>query len=117
MRLSTRDVSALEHLLERPELGPADIASLLGISTASATVLIDRLETAGHVQRQPHPDDRRRKSLVVTEHANTQMFATLQPLTQMLMAIDNDYRNDESAVIESYLRKVSDAYARYIDQR
>ncbi|MGB5936625.1 MAG: MarR family transcriptional regulator, partial [Ornithinimicrobium sp.] len=55
MNLGASDVAALEHLLERPDLGPADIASLVGMSTASATVLVDRLETAGHVERRAHP--------------------------------------------------------------
>jgi DNA-binding MarR family transcriptional regulator len=116
MNLNERDVSALEHVLERPDLGPADLAGMLGISTASATVLVDRLEAAGHVERQAHPNDRRRKQIVVTEHATSEMFATLQPLFEALMAIDNDYTADEQLVIESYMRKISAAYDTYVNR-
>ncbi|WP_420451970.1 MarR family winged helix-turn-helix transcriptional regulator [Ilumatobacter sp.] len=113
MEMGTRDVSALEHLAERPELGPADLASILGISTASATVLIDRLEDAGHVERRAHPSDRRRKQINVTEHATAEMFRTLQPLFDALTAIDDNYTPSEAATIASYLRAVTDAYETY----
>ncbi|MEE8600584.1 MarR family winged helix-turn-helix transcriptional regulator [Euzebya tangerina] len=113
MDLSERDVRALEHLMERPDLGPADLALLLGISTASSTVLVDRLEDAGHIRRQPHPEDRRRKQLVVTQHASDEMLANLRPLFDMLKAIDDDFDEHEKAVIESYLRKVTDVYGRF----
>ncbi len=115
MQLGTRDVSALEHLLERPELGPSDLATLLGISTASATVLVDRLERAGHVQRHAHPDDRRRKRIVVTEQASARLLLTLQPLFEQLVAIDADYTDVERAAIASYLTKVTSAYDQYLD--
>lgn len=115
MNLGASDVAALEHLLERPDLGPADIASLVGMSTASATVLVDRLETAGHVERRAHPQDRRRKQLAVTEHAKASMFQTLQPLIDTLMSIDQSYDRDQQAVIKSYLRRVGQAYEDYVN--
>ncbi len=112
--LGLNDVAALEHLLRRSELGPADIASLLGITTASATVLVDRLEKAGHVQRRSHPRDRRRKILVVTEHAQAEVFRALQPLFKMHKDIDQHYSEAEQAVIESYLRRVSHNYDEHV---
>ncbi len=112
--MGLNDVVALEHLVRRSELGPADLASLLGITTASATVLVDRLEKAGHVQRHSHRQDRRRKQLVVTEHARAEVFQALQPLLEIHRDIDQHYTEDERAVIESYLRRVSDSYYRHV---
>ena len=112
--LGLNDVTALEHLISRSDLGPAELASLLGITTASATVLVDRLENAGHVQRQSHPQDRRRKLLLVTEHAQSEVFRTLQPLLEMHRDIDEHYNEDERAVIESYLRRVSESYEGHV---
>ncbi len=108
--LGLNDVTALENLVRRSELGPADLASLLGITTASATVLVDRLEKAGHVQRRSHPQDRRRKQLVVTEHAQNEVFRALRPLLEIHEAIDEHYTEEERAIIESYLRRVSHSY-------
>lgn len=112
--LGLNDVTALEHLVRRDEVGPADLASLLGITTASATVLVDRLEHAGHVERRNHPQDRRRKRLVVTEHARSEVFNALQPLFEMHREIDRHYNEDERAVIESYLRRVSQSYDKHV---
>ncbi len=112
--LGLNDVTALEHLVRRSDLGPADLAALLGMTTASATVLVDRLESAGHVQRRGHPEDRRRKQLVVTEHAQDEVFRALAPLLEIHRQIDLFYTDDEKAVIESYLRRVSQGYDQHV---
>lgn len=112
--VGTNDVAAIGHLMERPELGAAELAEIIGITTASATVLLDRLETAGHITRSPHPTDRRRKTLHVTEHATAAMFEVLQPLFDALMSIDNDYSDHERHTIASYLHRVSEAYEQFV---
>ncbi len=114
--LGLNDVAALEHLVRRSDLGPADLASLLGMTTASATVLVDRLERAGHVQRRSHPQDRRRKLLVVTEHAQNEVFRALAPLLDIHRNIDQHYTHDEQNVIESYLRRVSQSYEAHVNR-
>jgi DNA-binding MarR family transcriptional regulator len=57
------DAKVLRHLLDLEETGepatPRSLASLLGISSAATTALIDRLAGAGWVERAPHPQDRR----------------------------------------------------------
>jgi DNA-binding MarR family transcriptional regulator len=75
------DVQALQYLVgsERP-LGTVDLAHALNIRSASATVLVDRLEAAGHVTRAPHPTDRRRVTLELTASARAEVRVALQPL-------------------------------------
>lgn len=114
MHLGLNDVTALEHLVRRSDLGPAGLASLLGITTASATVLVDRLEEAGHVERRSHPEDRRRKQLVVTESAKVEVFTALQPIFEMHREIDAQFNNEEHAVIESYLQQVAQRYRSHV---
>lgn len=114
LHLGRNDVAALEHLIGRSELGPAGLASLLGITTASATVLVDRLEKAGHVERRRHSHDRRRKQLVVTDQAQDEVFAALKPLFEMHRDIDAGYSAEEQAVIESYLRRVRNRYHEHV---
>jgi DNA-binding MarR family transcriptional regulator len=45
---------------------PGGLARALAITTASATTLCDRLETARLLKRSPHPTDRRRRVLRLT---------------------------------------------------
>jgi DNA-binding MarR family transcriptional regulator len=57
--LTDVEMLALVHLGEHGELAPSGIAALLHLSSGGATALVQRLERAGHVTRQPHPTDRR----------------------------------------------------------
>ena len=38
---------------------PVTLSRYLGITSASTTALLDRLEKSGHLTRSPNPDDRR----------------------------------------------------------
>lgn len=61
--IGPNDAKVLRHLLDLEEHGrpatPRSLATLLGISSAATTALIDRLAGAGWVEREPHPQDRR----------------------------------------------------------
>lgn len=54
------DLAAMELLLPTGPLSPSDLARRLNVSTAAATQIVDRLAGLGHVDRQPHAEDRRR---------------------------------------------------------
>lgn len=70
MDLNRTDMRALHYLIvcqNRGEVAtPTAIASHLGISTASTTKLLDRLENGGHIAREPHPTDRRALAIHIT---------------------------------------------------
>jgi DNA-binding MarR family transcriptional regulator len=63
MNLTVNDISALRYLLRARErgiaVGPKELGDYLGIQSSSITVLLDRLERAGHIRREPSPFDRR----------------------------------------------------------
>jgi len=69
MRLNETDMRALHYLIvaEQRDLvaTPSAIATHLGISAASTTKLLDRLEKAGHIARHPHPSDRRALAITI----------------------------------------------------
>lgn len=70
MKLNQTDMRALHFLIVTANTEavatPGAIASHLKISTASTTKLLDRLENAGHIIRQPHPSDRRALAISIT---------------------------------------------------
>lgn len=77
MQLGRTDLRALHFLMVSENTGalttPGMIAHALGISSASTTKLLDRLEEAGHIRRAPHPSDRR--ALVITIEPTTRRSA------------------------------------------
>src|SRR5690349_18424097 len=61
------DMMACGYLASHGFRTPSQIARRLQITTASVTVLIDRLERQGHVCRLPHPTDRRKLLVGLTD--------------------------------------------------
>jgi len=70
MRLNETDMRALHFLIVMGYRGelvtPGQLAQHLGISTASTTKLLDRLERGAHIVRAPHPTDRRALTVSIT---------------------------------------------------
>jgi DNA-binding MarR family transcriptional regulator len=107
--LSESDLVAMEHLMREP-LGPADLARILGVSTAAATGLVDRLVQHGHVQRHPHEQDRRRTQVEVTESGREDVLLHLLPMFRSLDRLDRSFTDEERAIVERYLRGVIAAF-------
>lgn len=101
--LSEVELATLEEL-SRHSIGPADLARRLDVSTAAATGIIDRLSSRGHVDRTPHPDDRRRTQLRLTDSGSTEARRHLQPMFSRLAELDASFDPDELAIVERYLR-------------
>ncbi|TCC31451.1 MarR family winged helix-turn-helix transcriptional regulator [Kribbella sindirgiensis] len=58
--MAVTDIHAVGALLEIGPAGVRRLADLMGLTTGAATRLVDRLEQAGFVRREPDPNDRRR---------------------------------------------------------
>lgn len=74
LRVGVNDMAAVGELLQHGPMGVAELAERLGIRSASATVLVDRLEAAGQVRRVPHATDRRRVTVTATPGAAEQSY-------------------------------------------
>lgn len=81
MRLGDTDMRALRYLIaaqrQRILVTPGMIAAHLRISPAATTKLTDRLEAGGHILRMPHPADRRRIAIEVTESTSASARASV----------------------------------------
>lgn len=101
------DLQALE-LLSRDEL-PMTIGALgtaLGLSSASMTGLVDRLEAAGHVERIRDDADRRRVHVRVTKGALDVATAHFGPWVEGLHQAMDELGDEELAVVSRFLTAV-----------
>ncbi|NQX26601.1 MarR family transcriptional regulator [Microbacteriaceae bacterium VKM Ac-2854] len=75
------DLLALLHLVRSGRAGRVvfakDLARHLAITPASVTILIDRLQRAGLVQRRPDPHDRRGTIVSATHTSDDDLHALL----------------------------------------
>lgn len=104
------DLAAMTHLMESGPLSPSELARRLSITTAAATLLVHRLEGAGHASRAPHEDDKRR--IVVTPASESVQRAAdeLLPVVAGVAQASSGFTSDEVAVIERFLGSVIGVY-------
>ncbi len=88
---SVPQLRALGLAHRRPGASLTDVAVHLGVTPATASVLVDRLVRRGLVHRDSHPDERRRISLTLTragsQHLRAARTATRRRLAEILGAL------------------------------
>jgi DNA-binding MarR family transcriptional regulator len=84
LRLDKGGVAALEQLAESSGLTPSELGQRLGLSSGGVTVLVDRLVEAGHVERQAHPQDGRKRIVSLTPSARRWLDEYLEPIVAPL---------------------------------
>lgn len=93
--LTPQQAHALRCLLPGTPLPMRVLASELMCDASTVTGIVDRLEERGLVHRQPDPDDRRVKALVVTDagtEARTQLWQRVHAEAPHVAALDRDER-------------------------
>ncbi len=101
--LSVSELHSLRHLMSSP-MGPVELARELGVTSAASSGVVDRLVARGHAERRPHPDDRRRTEVVITDSGKLEIFTRLAPMFAGLAETDAALTDDERALVERYLR-------------
>lgn len=113
MDMNATDVAALRMLIMREQRGvavsPHDLADHLRISTASTTKLLDRLSDSGHLERRPHPRDRRARIVVLTEESRSEFYRHFGERLRAMRSVATRYDEDELRVIVRFLDELSSA--------
>lgn len=113
MDMNETDLAALRYLIAEEkggrEVGPTDLAHHLGISTAATTKLIKRLVASGHLQRRPHPHDRRAQILHPTPGAHEEVRATLAAMHARMMDVADAFAPEEQLVVVRFLTAMAEA--------
>jgi DNA-binding MarR family transcriptional regulator len=104
------DLLAMRLLVQADEEGrlltPGAIASALGISTASTTALVDRLSTAGFVERRPHETDRRSTVVVPTVRSENEVREALGRGQASLARVADEMSPHEMDIVARFLRNL-----------
>ena len=100
------------HLLEAGPATPGEVASRIGLTSGSVTALIDRLESAGYVERRRSLADRRSVEIALTESRQ----AALHNLGERIESVIRDYYADKSAADVVDAGKALGMFAQALDQ-
>ena len=113
MGMNENDLLAMRYLMQARQtggsLGPKDLSRLLGISTASTTALIDRLEKGGYVRRHARPNDRRAWEIVPTDTSDTEVRGTVGGMHARMMQAAAELTPEEAGVVIRFMGRLREA--------
>ena len=112
MEMNATDLATLRMLIMREQRGepvsPHDVARHLRITTASTTKLLDRLSASGHVERRPHPSDRRARIIVLTEESRRTFYRHFGGRLQDMRAVADRYTDEELSLLTRFLGELGE---------
>ena len=111
--LTHTELSVLEHVMDEA-VGPTELAQRLGVTSAAASGIVDRLVARGHVERQAHPTDRRRTAVVATESGREELMGHLVPMFAELQHVAQGLSEDERDVVLRFLLAADRAVGRLL---
>ncbi len=105
--LGDNELRILQYVLacerQRLDVKPSEISRHLGISSASTTALLDRLERLGSVQRVSHPTDRRSILIAPTERAAAEVAALVDAFEDRVAAAVDELTPEGRAAVLHFL--------------
>jgi DNA-binding MarR family transcriptional regulator len=109
--LGATEYLALKHLLVATQpMGPVTLGRVLGISSGSATALVDRLQASHHVRRIPHSSDRRRQIITVSPSARALLMAELEPIALDIAELAADLTAEQQRTVIAFLHALADRH-------
>ena len=113
MAVTEAELSALRYVIRQQGEGhpvtPTDVAHYLGVKSAAVTLVVDHLERAGHLDRRPHPTDRRSLTLVATDDAVARVDEMFGAVYETMIGVARRLDEASAARIEAYLGDLATA--------
>ena len=110
MGMGENDLLALRFVITAQQagrsIGPKELAAYLGISSASTTVLLDRLERGGQMRREHSPFDRRALILIPTATTDEEVRAALGDVPERMVEVANRLDPEQARVIIDFLQNM-----------
>ncbi len=120
LNINETDLGALRYLLgvwQRDQgASPKDLALALNISSASTTLVIDRLERAGFIRRRRHPVDRRAVILEPGEKATDEFWSAFDIEKRGVLAAAGTLTREETETVTRFLRSMGQAISDAVGQ-
>lgn len=104
--LTPVQVRVLQIVMNRANVTPTQISVQMGVSQATISTLLDRLETKGMIERRRSNVDRRQINIVLTEKGHTAVEGAPDPLQQKYVEEFEALADWEQSMIVAALERV-----------
>jgi DNA-binding MarR family transcriptional regulator len=105
------DLDTLEYLEAEGPLTQRDLGERLSLTSGAITMLVDRLEHAGWVDRRPHPGDRRYTLLELSPKAAQASPAELDRYHRSIRTLVEGVPDRNRSIIAAFLTQAAAAAA------
>jgi DNA-binding MarR family transcriptional regulator len=107
--LSESDVLALQYLAREGRMTPSALGTRLHLTSGGTTALLQRLERGGHLERHPHPSDRRSVLVGLSPGIEDRAAALLAPYVAEIDRLAGALTPQELAGVAGAGRRHADA--------
>jgi DNA-binding MarR family transcriptional regulator len=111
--LHPTDHKCADFLCRGGPLTAGDLAERSGLTTGAVTGVIDRLEAAGYVRREPDPADRRRVVVRPVPHRARRIGRLFEPLAAAMAELCDRYTDGELATILDFMTRSDEVVRRH----
>ena len=105
--INVTDMKCLDIIVMKGSASPSLLAELTGLSTGSATAMIDRLERRGLIKRLPNPDDRRGTTVVLTVEATKRLPRLFASMAKAMEELVSSYSENQLEILLDFFRRIS----------
>jgi DNA-binding MarR family transcriptional regulator len=113
--INATDLNCLNILSFSGRMTAGELARATGLTTASITGVIDRLEEAGYVTRERDPHDRRRVVVqVVLEKALKDVASVFRPMIRDWQEVAAHYSDDELRLIVDFYGRMEEVFRHHL---
>ncbi|MFV2143700.1 MarR family winged helix-turn-helix transcriptional regulator [Isoptericola sp. G70] len=116
MGMNVNDLRALRFVIEREHTDvpatPRMLSTHLDVSTAATTKLVDRLCRSGHLERGPHPDDRRSVVLRVTPDVHHEVRERLGGMHSRMLDVARTVPASARPAVRDFLLAMAEELSR-----
>jgi DNA-binding MarR family transcriptional regulator len=109
--VSSAQLAMLYHVAKHPGCTMSDVASLLDLNKSAASGMVQRLERAGMLRREPDPRDGRASLLFVTDKGEAKRSQSLAVVRRLTTELTGAFTAAEVDVIYRFLNLIVDRYA------
>ena len=106
---------ALRYIYHKQECNISDIARELGVTSAAASQMLDRLVGQGFIMRQEDPHDRRNKRLTLTEKGHGLIRGSVEAQRQWLDALAESLSPGELEKLAEAMEILSEKTSRVME--
>jgi DNA-binding MarR family transcriptional regulator len=103
LEMTPAELLTLAHLGMEGHLSPTDLAHRLHMRSGAITAVLDRLAERGHLAREPHPTDRRKLVVRLTDDGKEATMHELRPMVAEVIDLVGRLPRNEREVVGRFL--------------